>query len=149
MATAPPASPSCTTSDVVEHLRARALVAVVVFALAAGAFSRARLDGPVPAPCPSPALQDGIVVCDGAGEPLGASAWMFGGKLDLNTADANSLARIRGIGPSLANKIIAARDAKGSFTSLNDLDDISGVGPKMLAKLADAVEVVPPKSAPR
>lgn len=71
---------------------------------------------------------------------------MFGGKLDLNTADANSLARIRGIGPSLANKIIAAREAKGGFVSIDDLDDVEGVGPKMLAKLADAVEVAPPKS---
>lgn len=127
-----------------ERRRARALLVVAVCAVVVGVVARVRLDGPAPAPCAQPAFRDGLVVCDGVGEPLGPAAWMFGGKLDLNTADANSLARIRGIGPSLANRIIAAREARGGFASLDDLDDVEGVGPKMLAKLADAVEVVTP-----
>ncbi len=132
-----------------ERTRARALVAVAVLALLAGVSLRTRCDGPVPAPCASPALHDGLVVCDGLGEPLGPAAWMFGGKLDLNTTDANALARIRGIGPSLASKIVAARDAQGGFVSFDDLDAVAGVGPKMLARLADAVEIVPKTAAPK
>ncbi len=124
-----------------EPRRAHALVVVVFAAVVLGVVTRFGVDGDVPAVCMNPVRRDGLVVCDGVGDDIGAAAWMFGGKLDLNTADATALARIRGIGPSLANKIIAARALKGGFTSLADLDDVDGVGPKMLEKLSTAVEV--------
>ena len=59
----------------------------------------------------------------------------------MNPVRRDGLVVCDGVGPSLANKIIAARALKGGFTSLADLDDVDGVGPKMLEKLSTAVEV--------
>jgi competence protein ComEA len=67
---------------------------------------------------------------------------LFNGKLDLNTADADSLARIRGIGPALANRIVAAREERGGFRSVSDLDDVDGIGPKLLERIAAEVDVL-------
>jgi competence protein ComEA len=61
--------------------------------------------------------------------------WVAGGKLDVNTARQGELERIPGIGPSLAARIIALRTARGSFHSLQDLDDVDGIGDKTIAKL--------------
>jgi competence ComEA-like helix-hairpin-helix protein len=54
--------------------------------------------------------------------------------INLNTATQAELEDLPGVGPSLAKRIIAARQSK-RFTSLADLDHVSGVGPKLLRKL--------------
>jgi competence ComEA-like helix-hairpin-helix protein len=56
------------------------------------------------------------------------------GRVNLNTATQAELERLPGVGPSLARRIIAARQKK-PFTSLADFDQLSGVGPKLLEKL--------------
>ena len=120
-----------------------ATLVVAVGAVAVGIAGRtiANSGGQAPAPCARPAIRAGVVSCDG--DDVGARAWLFGAKLDLNTASATSLARIRGIGPALAGRIVAHRQAVGGFTSVDDLDDVDGVGPKMLEKLKAAVDVKP------
>lgn len=116
-------------------------MALTTGAVLVGVLVRVPWPGDVPAPCAQPARVGAVVVCDGHGAPLGAAAWLFNGKLDLNTADADSLARIRGIGPALAKRIVAAREARGGFRSVNDLDDVDGIGPKLLERLAAEVDV--------
>jgi len=69
-----------------------------------------------------------------AGRPLRA-----GEILDVNSAPADELARLPGIGMSLAKRIVAERTAKGPFGGLRELDRVPGVGPALLAKLADRV----------
>lgn len=59
-------------------------------------------------------------------------------KINLNTATAEELETLPGVGKKLAERIIQARKNK-PFASLADLDQISGVGPKMLDKLSDRV----------
>ena len=59
-------------------------------------------------------------------------------KINLNTATAAELETLPGVGKKLAQRIIQARQNK-PFASLADLDQISGVGPKMLDKLSDRV----------
>lgn len=59
-------------------------------------------------------------------------------KINLNTATAEELETLPGVGPKLAERIIQARKNK-PFTSLADLDQISGIGPKILDKLSDRV----------
>uniref|UniRef100_A0A832M595 phospholipase D n=1 Tax=Oscillatoriales cyanobacterium SpSt-402 TaxID=2282168 RepID=A0A832M595_9CYAN len=61
------------------------------------------------------------------------------GRVNLNTATQLELEQLPGVGPSLAKKIIAARQSK-RFTSLADLDKVPGVGPKLLQKLENQVE---------
>ncbi len=50
--------------------------------------------------------------------------------VELNTASAPLLARVAGIGPSLARKIVAYRDAHGTFASRRQLLEVPGLGPK-------------------
>jgi competence ComEA-like helix-hairpin-helix protein len=60
------------------------------------------------------------------------------GKVNLNTASQAELEALPGVGPSLAKRIIAARQ-EAPFSSLADLDRVSGVGPKLLKKLENQV----------
>lgn len=59
-------------------------------------------------------------------------------RINLNTATQAELESLPGVGPSLAKRIIVARQQK-RFTSLADFDQLSGVGPKLLEKLKDRV----------
>ena len=58
--------------------------------------------------------------------------------INLNSASQAELETLPGIGPGLAKRIIAARQQK-QFKSLADLDQVSGVGPKLLGKLKDKI----------
>jgi len=56
------------------------------------------------------------------------------GKININTASAEELQRITGIGPSMADKIIAYRQENHGFLSLEDIMQVRGVGAKTFAK---------------
>jgi competence protein ComEA len=62
-----------------------------------------------------------------------------GGLVDLNTATAEQLDTLPGIGPVTAAAIIAWRDANGKFTSVDQLGDVDGIGPARLEKLRELV----------
>ncbi|KXT76889.1 Late competence protein ComEA, DNA receptor [Streptococcus sp. DD12] len=62
-------------------------------------------------------------------------------KINLNTATVADLQTISGIGQKRAQDIIAYRDSKGGFTSVDDLKEVSGIGDKTFEKIKDAVTV--------
>lgn len=62
--------------------------------------------------------------------------------VDLNSATAEQLDALPGIGPVTAQKIVDYRQAHGAFTSLDDLAAIPGIGPSRIADLRGLV--VPP-----
>lgn len=64
-----------------------------------------------------------------------------GGPVDLNSATAQELDALPGIGPVLAQRIVAHRDEQGPFRSVDQLDDVPGIGPTIFAELAELVTV--------
>lgn len=70
------------------------------------------------------------------GGPAGASA-----PVDLNVADAPTLETLPGVGPVMAGNIIAWREQNGSFTSVEQLQEVSGIGPARFAQLSPLVTV--------
>jgi competence protein ComEA len=59
--------------------------------------------------------------------------------ININTANADELTKLNGIGPSKANKIIVLRKEIGRFSSKEDLLKINGIGPKTLDKIKDQI----------
>jgi len=55
--------------------------------------------------------------------------------VDINSADVQSLANLKGIGPSKAQAIVDYRNKNGVFKSVNDLTSVKGISDKFLAKL--------------
>ncbi|WP_245646176.1 helix-hairpin-helix domain-containing protein [Nocardiopsis trehalosi] len=64
--------------------------------------------------------------------------------IDLNTATSGQLQELPGIGPVLADRIVAHRTASGGFTSVDQLQDVTGIGEQRFAELADLVRVTAP-----
>src|SRR4051812_6140277 len=71
----------------------------------------------------------------GGGAPAAA-----GPRVSLNTATAEQLDTLDGVGPATAQKIIAWRTQHGGFRSVADLGQVPGIGPKKLAALKDKVQ---------
>jgi competence protein ComEA len=68
----------------------------------------------------------------------GSAASGSGTPISLATATAEQLETLPRIGPALAARILAYRDAHG-FTAVDDLAEVSGIGPKTLEGLRDLV----------
>lgn len=62
-------------------------------------------------------------------------------KININTASADELQLLNGVGPSTANAIVDYREQNGAFASVEDLVNIKGIGEKKVANLAEQVTV--------
>jgi competence protein ComEA len=88
----------------------------------------------------------GVLGGDGATAPGPGGSTNTGGggvgaKVNLNTATQAQLEELPGIGPTYAQSIIAERERRGGFTSVNDLRSVRGIGDKRFAELAPLVTV--------
>ncbi len=78
----------------------------------------------------------------GAVAPSGAGAGAGTGPaapVQLSTATLEQLETLPGIGPVMAQKILDFRTKHGAFSSVDELDAVSGIGPKRLDQLRDLV----------
>ncbi|MET0553303.1 MAG: helix-hairpin-helix domain-containing protein [Vicinamibacteria bacterium] len=86
-----------------------------------------------------------------AGSGFAAAKPAPAGKINLNTATADQLTAVPGIGVKLAARIVEHRQKNGSFKSVQELMNVKGVGEKSLGKLEPFLSTGPaePKAAAR
>ena len=72
------------------------------------------------------------------GGPAGGAS---GQVIDLNTGDASAFDSLPGVGPVLAQRIVDWRTAHGRFSSVDELDEVSGIGDKLLSEIRAHVRV--------
>src|SRR5690606_2369918 len=85
-----------------------------------------------------------LIAPDGPGDPLAhrdpsialARPLGQGERIDADRAGLRELERLPGVGPALAGRIVADREARGAFGGIEGLDRVPGIGPAMLARLA-------------
>lgn len=75
-------------------------------------------------------------------QPKAAQAIEVAAKVNLNAADAETLAReLVGIGASKAQAIVAHRDAHGPFATVDELLEVKGIGAAILEKNLNRLSV--------
>lgn len=74
---------------------------------------------------------------DAEGPPAGT----VGGLISINQATAAELETLPGVGPVLAERIVAHRDQVGGFDRVEDLLQVPGIGESKLAAIRDLVRV--------
>ena len=68
--------------------------------------------------------------------------WAWAGPVNINTADAKTLAReLDGIGPAKAQAIVDYRQKNGTFKTADDLLKVQGIGAKVLEQNRDNIRV--------
>ncbi|MGX9900794.1 helix-hairpin-helix domain-containing protein [Arthrobacter sp. SA17] len=78
---------------------------------------------------------------DGNADPSAGSGAASTDKMDLNTASVDELGTLPRVGPVLAQRIVDWRKEHGNFKTIEELDAVDGVGPKMLEALLPLVRV--------
>lgn len=103
--------------------------ALVVAVLLGGAYYSSRASEAVPKVVYSTSLEEAKVE---ANTPL---------LVNINTADAKELDELPQVGPSTAKEIIAYRNANGPFKTVDELEEVSGIGPKTIEKIKPFAKV--------
>jgi competence protein ComEA len=95
-------------------------------------------------------VQDGVQVlvpakapAAGTTPPAGASSspGAPGTLVNINTADATALEALPGIGEVLSQAIVDYRTQNGPFATVDDLENVSGIGPSIMDDVRDMVTV--------
>lgn len=75
--------------------------------------------------------------------PVTAESRAADSLIDINTADAAALDALPGIGPATAEAIVSYRAQNGAFKQIDDIEDVKGIGPSLLAQIRDKITVGP------
>ncbi|SDK57088.1 helix-hairpin-helix domain-containing protein [Natronincola ferrireducens] len=65
----------------------------------------------------------------------------IGGLININNADKTELESLTGIGTTLAERIIAYRNEKGIFTTIEEIQNVSGIGEKKFNDIKEKITV--------
>ena len=71
----------------------------------------------------------------------GLSQGVASNLVNINTASQQELDTLAGIGPALAQRIIAYRTVKGPFTKIEDIQNVSGIGPVTFEKIKNMITI--------
>lgn len=63
------------------------------------------------------------------------------GLININTASADELQTLKGIGPVTAEKIVSYRSQYGSFKNIEDIKEVNGIGDKTYSDIKDSITV--------
>ncbi len=124
--------------------RTGALAVAALGLLGLGVLARGRWPGSEPVlDCEPGAVRvvDGVAVCGEGAEPSASQRLLLGQKLDLNGATEEELARVPGVGRSLARHLVGEREARGRFASWEEVASVPGVGPARLETLQATMEL--------
>jgi len=66
---------------------------------------------------------------------------VWAGTINLNMASKEELQTLPGIGPKVAERILAYREQHGPFKSVEELLEVKGIGPKKLEKIRSLVTI--------
>ncbi len=88
---------------------------------------------------PGRSVADRAPVAEGSSTSGAADATTA--RINVNTADATELEELPGIGEVLSQAIVDYREEFGPFSSVDELEDVSGIGPSILADVRDLVTV--------
>jgi competence protein ComEA len=94
-----------------------------------------------PPPAVDPSAVTGAASATGGAISTGAGAAEGAAVVNVNTATAEELETLPGVGPATAAAIIRERDANGPFATVDDLDRVRGIGSAKLEQLRDLVAV--------
>jgi competence protein ComEA len=91
-------------------------------------------------------LTDGkVVYIPKKGETLQGTAWMnppadgTGGKININSATAEELQQLNGVGAKKAQAIVSYREENGPFQSIEEISNVPGIGEKTLEQFRDQI----------
>lgn len=70
-----------------------------------------------------------------------ASGRTADGRININTATSEELQALSGVGPSIAGRIISHREARGGFSSVEDIMNVSGIGERIFENIRDSISV--------
>lgn len=62
-------------------------------------------------------------------------------KININTANEEELMKLPGVGPATAKKIIDFRNQQNSFTYIEDILNVSGIGEKKFEQIKDLIDI--------
>lgn len=74
-------------------------------------------------------------------QPQSIASTSSGDLVNINTADEEQLAAIKGIGPSLAQRIVEYREQNGAFKTVDEIKNVRGIGQKKFDAFKDKITI--------
>lgn len=119
-----------------------AMLSLLFAAFAGGYFlgtSRVSTLEPVVMTSRAAPSQEEALTAPGEEKPAAPEPESGDARIDINTASADELTTLPGIGETLAGRIVADREKNGPFSSVDELTRVDGVGEKKLEEISDLV----------
>ena len=92
-------------------------------------------------PNKSEKIENNEYIIDGSGNNAKSNSLKEVGKVNINEAKQEDFEQLPGIGPSIAKKIVEYREQNGKFTSIDELQEVKGIGEAKLENIKEYITV--------